>query len=488
MPKSRTPPDPTAPPSLTERHESARAKVGDRIAKGEAIRGRTVQVDGDAYLYNKDLTKWDEYNETLLRSLFTGNEIFDNYRWGTAAPSAPDHESYMAEYRRRVSSLNDKIEFLESLVERIDAMPLASGVAASSPTERNDLGPLVFLSHATLDAELAAYVEETLRASIKPVRVFRTSRPGQMTAGQGWFEEIRQNLLRAHAYVVLVTPRSHDRWWVLFEAGAALRSEKTFVPMLAGGLTPSGVNEPLKYLTLRDIEQEPDAEQAFEELGGRLHDASDFVAHVKRLAEEGRVAAAVEGGFEYVVHEGRVYAWAGPLHDLANGVAPVREPDGLVDALKDKGLDTTHGLLQDPREGGRGFFPVFELDKEWRCKSRVMRSSDDQVLWVKPAGAGSHGAIEIPWRGVEVRGRYFAWDGLPLHSLKDWPPVPAPEFAIDAIRQLGHTPSFGRREKLREHLAKGMLQVFETDRRSWRKELLYDADGSQVLLVREAST
>ena len=94
-------------------------------------------------------------------------------------------------------------------------------------------------------------------------------------------------------------------------------------------------------------------------------------------------------------------------------------------------------------------------------------------------------APAIPWKGVDVRGRYFAWDGPNLHSLADRSPIPAPEIAIQAIRKLGGTPSFGLKERLPQHLASGAMQVYETDRETWRRELLEHTDGSQVLLVRE---
>jgi hypothetical protein len=89
----------------------------------------------------------------------------------------------------------------------------------------------------------------------------------------------------------------------------------------------------------------------------------------------------------------------------------------------------------------------------------------------------------VEWQGVEIRGRYFAWDGPKLHALDDRPPIPAPLEAIEAIRNAGHKPVFGLREKLYKHQATGAQQVFETDRRSWRRELLQTSDG-QLLLVR----
>ena len=66
--------------------------------------------------------------------------------------------------------------------------------------------PRIFLSDATADRAIAAYVEEHLRAIIANADVYRTSRTGQLTAGVGWFAEIESNLRRATTFIVLVTP------------------------------------------------------------------------------------------------------------------------------------------------------------------------------------------------------------------------------------------------------------------------------------------
>ena len=89
-----------------------------------------------------------------------------------------------------------------------------------------------------------------------------------------------------------------------------------------------------------------------------------------------------------------------------------------------------------------------------------------------------------PWHGVELENRYFAWSGPVLHSLEDRPPVPTPAALIDALRAVGMTPSYGIRDRLNHHLAQGGHQLFETDRRTWRRELLNSGDGRQILLVK----
>jgi hypothetical protein len=87
------------------------------------------------------------------------------------------------------------------------------------------------------------------------------------------------------------------------------------------------------------------------------------------------------------------------------------------------------------------------------------------------------------WSGVEVGGRYFAWSGPGIHNLNDRPPVPSSQDIEEALRQAGMTPSYGVIEKLRHHFAKGRVQVFETDRRTWRRALLLAGNGDQVLLA-----
>jgi hypothetical protein len=90
---------------------------------------------------------------------------------------------------------------------------------------------------------------------------------------------------------------------------------------------------------------------------------------------------------------------------------------------------------------------------------------------------------DLEWAYVEVDGRCFAWDG-PLHRLEERRPVPALKSVEDALRAAGMTPAYGEKSRLREHIAKGSYQVYETDRRTWVKELLYRDDGRQVLLAK----
>lgn len=101
--------------------------------------------------------------------------------------------------------------------------------------------------------------------------------------------------------------------------------------------------------------------------------------------------------------------------------------------------------------------------------------------------AGELALDNAGWLGLEHGGRYFAWGGPGLHSLEDRPPVPVPPDLPDALREHGMSPRFGVKRKLTHHLADGLVQVFETDRTSWRREVLGGGDA-QILLAKPGST
>lgn len=90
------------------------------------------------------------------------------------------------------------------------------------------------------------------------------------------------------------------------------------------------------------------------------------------------------------------------------------------------------------------------------------------------------------FRGVTVGDRFFDWDG-PFHDLVEWDPVPTPDELLNALRAAGMEPIFTTAAKLRDSLAGGWLRVHQTDRRTWRRDVLMPGHGDQVLLVRARS-
>lgn len=87
------------------------------------------------------------------------------------------------------------------------------------------VNPLVFISHDTRDAELAEAFSNLLKSvSAGVLKSFRTSdRRGNQGIEYGieWYPEIIKNIQSASDVVCLLTERSVNRPWILFEAGMA---------------------------------------------------------------------------------------------------------------------------------------------------------------------------------------------------------------------------------------------------------------------------
>lgn len=75
----------------------------------------------------------------------------------------------------------------------------------------------VFISHATADKWLAAVICEKIEAT--GAKVFRDDR--DIDGGDDIPDRIRSEIKRSNEFVVLLTPDSINRPWVLVEVGAA---------------------------------------------------------------------------------------------------------------------------------------------------------------------------------------------------------------------------------------------------------------------------
>ncbi len=165
---------------------------------------------------------------------------------------------------------------------------------ASQATRINDSEPgdgLLFLSHAAADAELAEYLEMQLKISIPDLDVFRTTRVGQIPAGKPWLAYIQTHLRNATRFLILLTPASIDRPWVLFELGAAWYSGHRVVPILAGGLRANDLKEPIASMQVLSLDNVGEAQQAFREFGGERDSSHEFVAIIKELSRRSAVQA-----------------------------------------------------------------------------------------------------------------------------------------------------------------------------------------------------
>jgi TIR domain len=89
---------------------------------------------------------------------------------------------------------------------------------------RNPRPYRIFVSHATADKWIAVTLCEKLEEA--GATTFRDDR--DIDGGDDIPERIRVEIKRSHELIVLLTPNSIDRPWVLLEVGAAWGRRKTF--------------------------------------------------------------------------------------------------------------------------------------------------------------------------------------------------------------------------------------------------------------------
>ena len=113
----------------------------------------------------------------------------------------------------------------------------------------------IFISHSSDDVELAeGLVTFLLRAlPLQNTDVFCTSVPGHgLSVGDNVNDRIRQAVDTADVLIGLLTPASLQSMYVTFELGARWGVRKPMFPILAGGLRPDLIGEPLSTLQCMD--------------------------------------------------------------------------------------------------------------------------------------------------------------------------------------------------------------------------------------------
>ena len=132
--------------------------------------------------------------------------------------------------------------------------------------------PLVFISHDTRDAKLAETFSTLLkRVSAGVLKSFRTSdKKGNQGIEYGveWYPEIIKNIQNASDVVCLLTKRSVNRPWILFEAGMAFgrRADRTV-------LVEIGDLRPFSDVAGRHVVRLNNSTQRRQELAQRLETA-----------------------------------------------------------------------------------------------------------------------------------------------------------------------------------------------------------------------
>lgn len=103
----------------------AEDKINDRILKGKALLERKITSEEEVDLMEENYNKWNDFNKELLKSIFTGQRMIEDYmRHISVSYSLDGGASEMLRYYGQI--IKGAIRELESIVERLQLFPAGS--------------------------------------------------------------------------------------------------------------------------------------------------------------------------------------------------------------------------------------------------------------------------------------------------------------------------------------------------------------------------
>ena len=146
--------------------EEARSRLQDRVGKGYEIKEISIRSADELEAAKKSYYKWNDFNEELLKRLFTTEELAEEYsHWigvGVIAMSEPPLGKKIHDFHEDVDG---KIHRLDSIIERIELIPvssLAQNDDRKSPSKSFDKSK-IFIVHGhdnEAKLEVARFVEK----------------------------------------------------------------------------------------------------------------------------------------------------------------------------------------------------------------------------------------------------------------------------------------------------------------------------------------
>jgi hypothetical protein len=126
----------------------------------------------------------------------------------------------------------------------------------------------------------------------------------------------------------------------------------------------------------------------------------------------------------------------------------------------------------DEPEGIRAVFRALDLPPP--SAAELAGEISRLATGAEPAGA------EVPaWEGLVHEGVFYAWAG-PLIGLEDRSGEQYTPQLLKALEQRGLKPGWAVSIKLPRHFSKGRRQVFATDKKQWRRPVVF---GNALLIV-----
>jgi hypothetical protein len=113
---------------------------------------------------------------------------------------------------------------------------------------------IVFVSHIKEEQELALQVKNFIEdAFLGIIEVFVSSDENSIPLGQKWLDDITEALKCCIIEIVICSPKSVERPWINFEAGAGWIRDIPVIPLCHSGIQPSNLPMPLNLLQAANL-------------------------------------------------------------------------------------------------------------------------------------------------------------------------------------------------------------------------------------------
>jgi hypothetical protein len=267
--------------------------------------------------------------------------------------------------------------------------------------------PLVFISHDHRDAALAdAFSQLLTKVSAGMLKSFRSSdKTGEqgLEYGEDWYRGIMERLDGASDVVCILTQRSVDRPWILYEAGIANGKLAQRVKGLVLGMPMSTATRTGPFAALQNCDGDPKAVaglvmQLCRRIPGLEPDADSVNLHVQQFLDSTKQILSADGGAS---------------------VSPAKKPEQETAA---KLFEEVKVMFQELGARMDGRMADADYERRHRHPMATLRrvdviaheagdSLDPQIAWVLVMGMLRH---DVPWlvdllqpigRAIESRNR-----------------------------------------------------------------------------------
>lgn len=194
---------PEGPARLKRPKAQAEQALRRQIEEGIELRDRSIQNESQLEAARSDYHIWNDYNDTLLSSLFEGESERKRYAGGLDVFFAGGLPPLEDQIRSFLADVDEKVQRLESLVNRIDLFEEIAPIqtAVPQPAESAVVNRRVFVVHGRdegLKQSVARFID-----TIELKAIVLEEQPG---LGRTIIEKFEDHASNVGYAVVLLTP------------------------------------------------------------------------------------------------------------------------------------------------------------------------------------------------------------------------------------------------------------------------------------------